>query len=65
MSLSETAANKSLVQEFYDQVFSQGDTSNLDRFMRDDYIQHNPTCADRKAGFPAPGPHIEIIRLNG
>ena len=28
MSMSETAANKSLVQEFYDQVFSQGDVSS-------------------------------------
>ena len=53
------------MQEFYDQVFTRGDASNLDRFMRDDYIQHNPTCADGKAGFPAPGPQIEIIRLNG
>ena len=65
MSESETAADKSLVQEFYDQVFSRGDTSNLDRFMRDDYIQHNPTCADGKAGFLALGPQIDIIRLNG
>ena len=31
MGLSETAANKSLVQEFYDQVFSQGDTSSRSR----------------------------------
>ena len=40
--------------------------------MRDDYIQHNPTCADGKAGFLefikgflSLGPQIEIIRLNG
>ena len=72
MSEAETAANKSLVQEFYDQVFSRGDTSNIDRFMRDDYIQHNSTCADGKAGFLefikgflALGPQIDIIRLNG
>ena len=31
MSMSETAANKSLVQEFYDQVFSQADTSSRSR----------------------------------
>lgn len=31
MSMSETAANKSLVQEFYDQVFSRGDTSSRSR----------------------------------
>lgn len=41
MGETETAASKSLVYEFYDQVFSRGDTSNLDRFMRNDYIQHN------------------------
>ena len=72
MSMSETAANKSQVQEFYDQVFSQADISNLDRFMRDDYIQRNPTCADGKSGFLefikgflSLGPQIDIIRLNG
>ena len=31
MSMSETAANKSLVQEFYDQVFSQGDDHSRSR----------------------------------
>lgn len=72
MSEDKTAANKSLVQEFYDQVFSRGYTSNIDRFMRDDYIQHNPTCADGKTGFLefikgflALGSQIDIIRLNG
>ncbi|WP_269748592.1 MULTISPECIES: hypothetical protein [Bifidobacterium] len=43
MSETETAAYKSLVQAFYDQVFTRGGTSNIDRFVRDDYIQHNPT----------------------
>ena len=61
MSEAETTANKSLVQEFYDQVFSRADTSNIDRFMRSDYIQHNPTCADGKTGFLALGPQIDII----
>ena len=31
MSVSETAANKSLVQEFYDQVFTQGDDHSRSR----------------------------------
>ena len=31
MSLSETAADKSLVQEFYDQVFTRGDASSRSR----------------------------------
>ena len=71
MSETETAACKSLAQAFYDQVFTRGDTSNIDRFMRDDYIQHNATCADGKAGFLESikgflslGPQIVIIRLN-
>ena len=63
MSEAETAANKSLVQEFCDQVFSRGDISNIDRFMRDDYFQHNPTCADGRAGFLALGPQTKIIMV--
>ena len=63
MSEAETSANKSLVQEFCDQVFSRGDISNIDRFMRDDYFQHNPTCADGRAGFLALGPQIKIIMV--
>ena len=31
MSVSQTAADKSLLQEFYDQVFSQGDISSRSR----------------------------------
>ena len=71
MSESETAANRSFVQEFYDQVFSRGDISNIDRFMQDDYIQHNPTRADgRRTSWSSSkascfwDTHIEIIRLN-
>lgn len=71
MTVSESDTNKALVQEFYDQVFSRGDTSGIDRFMRDDYIQHNPTCTDGKAGFLefitgflTLEPKIDIIRLN-
>lgn len=72
MSDIETMTNKTLVEEFYDQVFSRGDTSQIDRFMRDDYIQHNPTCYDGKAGFMdfitkflTLEPQIDIISLNG
>ena len=64
MSEAETTANKSLVQEFYDLVFSRADTSNIDRFIRSDCIQHNPTCADGKTGFLALGPQIDIIEHN-
>lgn len=35
--------NKELVLKFYDEVFNKWDISNLDSYMKDDYIQHNPT----------------------
>ena len=43
--------NKQLVTRFYDEVFNAHDTSHIDEFMRDDYIQHNAHVADGKAGF--------------
>ena len=44
-------SNKEVVLKFYDEVFNGQDVSNIDAFMKDDYIQHNPTCEDGKAGF--------------
>ncbi|MGD1118160.1 MAG: ester cyclase [Dehalococcoidales bacterium] len=43
--------NKSIVTEFYNDVFIGHDLSKLDKYMRDDYIQHNPDCPQGKAGF--------------
>lgn len=34
-----------------EEVFNAHDISKLDEFMRDDYMQHNPTAKDGKAGF--------------
>ncbi|MEU9282975.1 nuclear transport factor 2 family protein [Streptomyces sp. NPDC048341] len=34
-------------------VFERGDTAVVDRFVRPDYIQHNPTAADGSAGLKA------------
>ena len=44
-------SNKEVVLKFYEEVFNKWDVSNLDEFMRDDYIQHNPTVTDGKEGF--------------
>jgi predicted SnoaL-like aldol condensation-catalyzing enzyme len=38
-----TAANKALVVYVYDQLFNHGNTSVIDKYVRSDYIQHNPT----------------------
>ena len=35
--------NKELILKVYDEVFNKRDLSNLDEYMREDYIQHNPT----------------------
>jgi predicted SnoaL-like aldol condensation-catalyzing enzyme len=43
--------NKKIVAEFYDDVFIGHDLSKLDRYMRDDYIQHNADVPAGKAGF--------------
>jgi predicted SnoaL-like aldol condensation-catalyzing enzyme len=43
--------NKSIVTEFYNDVFIRHDLSRLDGYMRDDYIQHNPDVKQGKAGF--------------
>ena len=43
--------NKELVLKFYDEVFNNWDISNLDDYMKDNYIQHNPTAPDGKEGF--------------
>ena len=43
--------NKSVVAEFYNDVFIGHNLSKLDKYMRDDYIQHNPDCPQGKAGF--------------
>lgn len=40
--------NKAVVTEFYNDVFIGHDLSKLDKYMRDDYIQHNPDCPQGK-----------------
>ncbi|MEJ6347700.1 nuclear transport factor 2 family protein [Holzapfeliella sp. He02] len=64
--------NKELVKQFYEDVFTNGDLSKLDEYMKEDYIQHNPTVEDGRAGFKkfiekflTFNPTIEIIQLSG
>ena len=45
--------NKAVVTEFYNDVFIGHNLAKLDKYMRDDYIQHNPDCPQGKAGFVA------------
>ena len=68
--MSDRMSNKEIVRKFYEEVFNNGDLSKVDSVMKDDYIQHNPTCEDGKAGFLkfAEGflslkPHMEIIKI--
>ena len=62
--------NKELVLKFYDEVFNNWDISNLDDYMKDNYIQHNPTAPDGKEGFVeftkfffGLKPHMDIIHI--
>lgn len=62
--------NKELVLKFYDEVFNNRDISNLDEYMRTDYIQHNPTAPDGRDGFVeftkfffTLEPHMDIVSI--
>lgn len=62
--------NKELVLKFYDEVFNRWDVSNIDTYMRDDYIQHNAVAETGKQGFLkfcekflAMKPHMEIKQI--
>jgi predicted SnoaL-like aldol condensation-catalyzing enzyme len=46
-----TEDNKGIVREFYAEVFRKRNLAAVDRFMHDDYIQHNPDTAQGKIGF--------------
>lgn len=62
--------NKELILKFYDEVFNNWDLSNLDDYMLDTYIQHNPTAPNGKEGFKqfcdkflALKPHMDIVKI--
>ncbi|NLT68529.1 MAG: ester cyclase [Acidobacteria bacterium] len=46
-----TERNKEVIRELYEKVFCGHDLTAVDRFIHDDYIQHNPHAAQGKAGF--------------
>ena len=43
--------NKEIVLKFYDEIFNAWTVEGLERFMREDYKQHNQTVKDGRAGF--------------
>ncbi len=45
--------NKEIVLDFYEKVFKTGDLTNLEHYMKEDYIQHNPEAATGREGFRA------------
>ena len=60
--------NKELVLKVYDEVFNGADLSNVSEYIKEDYIQHNPTVEDGREGFIkfmngflSMKPHVEII----
>jgi predicted SnoaL-like aldol condensation-catalyzing enzyme len=49
--MDTTQTNKKLVEAFCNQVIIGHDMSNLDQFIRADYIQHNADCPQGLEGF--------------
>ena len=44
-------SNREIIEMFINSVFVKHDFSFLEKYMRDDYIQHNPDVPQGKAGF--------------
>lgn len=47
----ETEKNKQVVRELYEEIFQNHRLDLVDRFIHDDYVQHNPDLPAGKAGF--------------
>lgn len=48
---SRLAANKRLVYDFWREVLEAGQLERAEHYLRDDYIQHNPSVPTGRAGF--------------
>jgi len=44
-------SNRKIVERLINEVFNNHNLSNLDEYMRDDYIQHSPFVPQGKANF--------------
>lgn len=52
--MTQLTPNAQIVLDFYNMVFNQHNaTEAADKYLADNYIQHNPTLADGKDGFIA------------
>jgi predicted SnoaL-like aldol condensation-catalyzing enzyme len=50
---AKAAANKRLVYDFWREVFEGGHMELVDKYLAEDYIQHNPQVPTGRAGFVA------------
>jgi predicted SnoaL-like aldol condensation-catalyzing enzyme len=47
-TINQSKANKSLVVSFYEKVLIQRDSSAINKYIGDVYIQHNPYLSNGK-----------------
>lgn len=70
--MTETDRNKELIRNFYQEFFNDHQLDSADRYVREDYIQHNPEVGQGREGlkeyfrktFAAdPGFHLVIKKM--